>query len=374
MPNHIQALDGLRGLAILLVLSFHYIGNSSVVDHGKLSHYVSHFAASGLIGVDLFFVLSGFLITGILYEALSSSNYFKTFYMRRILRIFPLYYGYLFLVVIFASPLHIVRDRNLAALLTYTQNIFLIKPYTVLWYYTGQFWSLAVEEQFYIIWPLIIYWIRDRRQLMWLCTFLSLCAIVCRFLLIFLGIPAENIYRLTPCRMDSLLIGSWLALALRGRAHSSILRAAWPLFIFSFGTYLAFRNIQRSPSLKWIYWFNGLEYTFIAIAFASILALSLSTSSLIARLFRLNALRHLGKYSYGLYVFHLASLHLASAFVMRLHPLSTWLEHLHVVPWVIAIIALAISYFLAWISYNFYESYFLKLKKHFKYISPHGSP
>lgn len=372
-PKHVPALDGLRGLAILLVL-FRHLGYTAGKDQSWWIQSISGITLSGLIGVDLFFVLSGFLITGILFDALGYRHYFKTFYMRRFLRIFPLYYGYLLLLLLLTHPLHLSWHRNLPVLLTYTQNIFLQKPYSVLWYYTGQFWSLAVEEQFYIVWPLIVFAVRDRRQLMWVCVILSVLAIACRVAMILSGVSTELIYRLTPCRMDSLLIGSWLSLAVRGPARPALGKFARPAFAACLLLFVAFRIVQTISSSQLIYLFHTVGYSVIAIGFASLLTMALQAGSWTATLCSSSGLRWLGRYSYGIYVLHLGALHAATAVVREWRPLSQWLGRMQVVPLGIAVLSASLSLTGAWISYNFYESHFLKLKKFFRYPRERQQP
>ena len=214
-PNHILALDGLRGLAILLVL-FRHLGYVGIDGRGWFARGISRAALNGILGVDLFFVLSGFLITGILFDTAGSRNYFRAFYARRFLRIFPLYYGFIILLVIFSHSLRIAWQGMLPVYLTYTQNIIVGRVGNTLWGYTGQLWSLAVEEQFYIVWPLIIFFIRNRKMLMFAAGILAVFALIFRLASLHAGVPFVLIYRLTPCRMDELLAGAWVALAFRG--------------------------------------------------------------------------------------------------------------------------------------------------------------
>jgi peptidoglycan/LPS O-acetylase OafA/YrhL len=176
---HLPGLDGIRGLAILLVMFSHFIVVGE--NHGDGTHPFHRLLLSGYLGVDLFFVLSGFLITGILVDARSRPHYFRTFYMRRALRIFPLYYG-LLAVAYLSVPLLSPED---APLLTgadspwwywlYASNIgmavkgnWLTSP---TWFSLGHFWSLAVEEQFYMVWPFVVFLTKTR----WL---YRLCAVL----------------------------------------------------------------------------------------------------------------------------------------------------------------------------------------------------
>ena len=172
--GHIPALDGIRGLAILLVLLGHftsYGGFRPEIGVDRAYHLV---AMLGGVGVDLFFVLSGFLITGILVDARGGAFFFRNFYMRRVLRIFPLYYGSL-LVFFVVLPLLDPGDPRLQQVLgeqawywSYLTNIRMAFDGWPAYHHIGHFWSLAVEEQFYMVWPLVIFLFR-RRSLLFIC-------------------------------------------------------------------------------------------------------------------------------------------------------------------------------------------------------------
>jgi len=149
--THYIALDGLRGLAILLVFFRHYGDLSS---SSRLLHILNQVKNSGWIGVDLFFVLSGFLITGVLYDTRNAPNYFKNFYVRRALRLFPVFYGTAIVLLLLTPVLHLHWIAIQALYLVYGGNF--------VWIYDGSattigpfnlthLWSLAVEEQFYFI-------------------------------------------------------------------------------------------------------------------------------------------------------------------------------------------------------------------------------
>src|SRR5436190_14494061 len=151
----IPALDGIRGLAILMVMLFHY---SPELDRSNpIERVAGSFCGYGWTGVDLFFVLSGFLITGILLESRAAGNYFSSFYMRRVLRIFPAYYlslGLMFLVVpkIDSGGLRLLPSAH-----DRWMYVFYAQNWVGIFHYPGQmivtpYWSLAVEEQFYLVW------------------------------------------------------------------------------------------------------------------------------------------------------------------------------------------------------------------------------
>lgn len=215
--QHLPVLDGIRGLAIFLVLMHH--GFSAFTVQTRLDKiFKLAFATYGWIGVDLFFVLSGFLITGILLETKNREAYFKNFYMRRVLRIFPLYYlGLIFFFFLlphfslWAKESFVNGFHEFPWFLTYLMNY--RSEITVP---LGHFWSLCIEEQFYFFWPLMV-WLLRRRHLMVLCIAAVVLIPILRFLLWNAGFGIEAISRYSITRIDSLLMGAFLALSARGK-------------------------------------------------------------------------------------------------------------------------------------------------------------
>src|ERR1700761_6273992 len=175
--KHIESLDGLRGIAILLVFFFHYLPRNS---HNPLSWL----ASVGWSGVDLFFVLSGFLITGILYDTRESRNFFKVFYARRALRLIPLYALAVGIVLSVSLMLHTPLTWKAIPFYVYGSNIMLVVnggvPDFTPFFQCIHFWSLSLEEQFYSLWPLVVFFVPQRRTLMQICVVGIVAALLLR--------------------------------------------------------------------------------------------------------------------------------------------------------------------------------------------------
>jgi peptidoglycan/LPS O-acetylase OafA/YrhL len=296
VPKYIPQFDGLRGLAILLVLVGHS-GFLEALPHGAMLEYTR-------FGVDLFFVLSGFLITGILADSKRSPHYFRNFYVRRMLRIWPLYYLVLFLAFVVAPlVLPAMRPRvsgNLLPFVFYVQNIVFAHRLTYP-FGLGATWSLAVEEQFYLTWPLVVFLLK-KRTLALVSASLVLVSLTLRLAFHFHGAPLGFVHFLTLSRLDSISFGSLAALWLRTPGCTL---ARWRTWAYQFlglgvtGTVLARVLIHKNSST--------VGYTFLAIAFTGLLGISLASdaqSSLLGRSLSGRWLRYVGKISYGIYLLH----------------------------------------------------------------------
>src|SRR6202045_3638349 len=220
----IPQLDAVRGLAVLLVL----LHNTNVYPSLHL-HLISD---NGWMGVDLFFVLSGLLITGILLDTRQSEGYLRNFYARRCLRIWPLYYSvllFMFVIVPILRPseAHTVFEARSSpwwAYPVFLQN-FLIPIPTMATGALGVTWSLAVEEQFYLVWPLVVRFCSEG-QLRKIAIAVICISPALRF---YLSQHQVIIYSNTFCRLDGLMAGALLALVIRSVSFSpaKFLTRAW---------------------------------------------------------------------------------------------------------------------------------------------------
>ena len=372
--RHLPALDGVRGFAVLGVACSHIFPGTP---HSAFEGFVHDAFAFGSSGVDLFFVLSGFLITGILYDSLPDPGFFRKFYARRVLRIFPLYYGVLAVFAVAALLFGFNYHRELLSLALYLQNTDLIAPR--IRNYLGptalplpHFWSLAVEEQFYLVWPITVFLLRTRRSLIIFCAAALVLSPLLRTFLFLHGADYFVVETNTLLRSDSLLAGAALALLFRSRLHDRVLRASIWIFLAgaTFAILLGYL-VDHGPFLNTANGYRvflGVDFSAIALISVGFIALSLR-SPLVSRLCTFHPMRWLGKYSYGIYVLHLIF------FSYLEEPLRRFFLT-HISPNKgIDIVATGLLIFLisitaAYLSYHLYEKHFLRLKRYFDY-RPH---
>jgi peptidoglycan/LPS O-acetylase OafA/YrhL len=354
VPGYIPQFDGLRGLAILSVLIGHS-GFLEALPHAGMLEYTR-------FGVDLFFVLSGFLITGILTDSKGSQHYFRNFYARRALRIWPLYYLVLFVAFVVA-PLFAPSMRPTAvsvwpAFVFYVQNIVFAHRSTYP-FGLGATWSLAVEEQFYLTWPVLVFLLK-KRTLAIVSVLLVVMSLSLRFSFHFHGAPLGFVHFFTLSRLDSIAFGSLAALWLRSPSCTLV---RWRTHAYQFlgfgmaGTILARVLMHRNSSI--------VGYTFLAFTFTGLLGISLASdprSSLLGRSLSAGWLRYIGRISYGIYLLHYPLFILWARFIGSLgfyqtHKLA---GNLAGFAGQIALAALAAS-----ISWRFFEEPILRLKELF---------
>lgn len=358
------ALDGLRAIAFMMVFLLHYLQ-----------------MPWGWTGVEIFFVLSGFLITGILYDTRQDAHCWRNFYIRRTLRIFPLYYGVLFgLLLLYPIAKWQLSWYWLAWPLYLGNWLGLLHPVkgSPAWLAefggvtghlrgnvlrVGHFWSLCVEEQFYLFWPSVVFFVRDRRRLMWICAAALPVCLVIRVAFVHLRpdlIDYEVPAWLTIARVDEMLAGGLVALALRGPAAELWKRVARCMFPVVFAA--AMVGVFLSP-LKWGDWYQHPFPLFVLTwaptvteILGALLILNLVDDRwFLARPFRFKPLRWLGRISYGLYVFH----DIPHDFYARAGARLRFLQQDEATALVAAVCTVAI----AWLSFRFFESPFLNLKE-----------
>jgi len=376
-PARLPALDGLRGIAILLVMVYHfsYGGHFSSSPVDAAYGWVS---GLGWVGVDLFFVLSGFLITGILSDSRERVGYFSSFYARRALRIFPLYYAFVLVVLPVAArvgapdPAHLLGRlrESLGWYLGYGVNFML--AFNGGWkadiLSTAHLWSLAVEEQFYLIWPPLVL-LLSRRALMRTSAVLAAAALLIRVAMRLGGGGEVAAYVLPFARMDALLLGALVALAVRELGSVAPLARRAPRVLAVSGVVaaatLAAAPARLSSGSPWV---QTVGLSAIAVFFAALLvtALAAPEGSRWGRLLRAPLLATLGKYSYALYIFH-------PLVMTTLQSVGWGVDRFAFVGWglqigvhlVFTAFATLMSLAVAWLSWTLMERHFLRLKEHF---------
>lgn len=347
--QHVRSLDGVRGLAILLVLALH------------LFEYFKWFGF-GWMGVDLFFVLSGFLITGILLDSKDKPNNYRNFIVRRVLRIFPLYYlslAFFFLILPFFNWTYLVPHFDY---LYAHQNWFWLYVQNWLAATDGNwplqnilshFWSLAIEEQFYIVWPFLILFVPTKRIVV--ISFLMIAiALTLRVYFFFQGVHWTFIYVTTATHLDGLCLGAILACLIRREKSAAFLNRNGFAILF-FSTLVLFIVLVIAGS----FYINNpilytIGYTVIALFFCAIVMVTISNHhhNFVRSIFEQAPLVFLGKYSYGIYIYHLP--------IYRI--LQIQLGNFFDSPVVLSIIALITTLILSFFSFHLFEAQFLKLK------------
>ena len=367
----IPALDGVRGIAILLVLAHNL---DPFGDIGLGEHLADLAVNFGWVGVQLFFALSGFLITGILLDTRTKPDYYRGFFGRRALRIFPLYYGVLLVAFVILPALGLAPGR----LLEDREHRIWLWTFLINWSEPlgagvaafPHFWSLAVEEQFYLLWPFVVRRSTPRR-LLHITLALAVVALASRMVLVAADAGEGGPYMFTICRMDALGLGGAVAAMLRiPEYHALLVRRRLAIVsgvsaLFVVGLF-ATAGYPRAGERDQIF-----GYTILAIAFATLVLLAVLDHERgrgwIGTVCRNAVLRSFGKYSYAIYVFHQPlNQMLGEPLLHRITPHAPALlgGSVYVLAGIVA------SYALAWLSYHGYEKHFLALKRYF----PSGRP
>lgn len=335
-------------MAALMVMVFHFVGH-----HGEPARFVQA-SVIGQTGVDLFFVLSGFLITRILLLSRESPHFFSAFYARRALRIFPLYYAFL---VVYFFLLPVLFKESIPPFSTQTWSWFYLQniPATFVNFTSSgpsHFWSLAVEEHFYFVWPLMVF-LLSRRQFKCLLLATLLIPPLLRLAFISHGI---GVFYFTLTRMDSIGYGAVLAVlfteeAFRKRGVILLLRfmlVGLPLVLLP-----AFARLSGSQHT----WLEVTKLSLIPAFYFSLIGFCIMdpASKWLSRLFSIPLLRWLGRISYGLYVFHPTCADLV----------QRWLKPSSALVYLTACFSSTIL--VAYLSFRYFESPLTKLKERFGY-------
>jgi len=342
MQIRLPQLDAVRGIAILLVIL-----------HNESTKYpalrLENIFASGWMGVDLFFVLSGLLITGILLDTKDTEGYLRNFYARRCLRIWPLYFSLLFFMFVVAPFVRpsvgaeiFERSSPWWSYLLFLQN-FLVPNSTGAAGPLGVTWSLAIEEQFYLIWPFIVCYLSSAHLTRIAVTVFC----VSPALRLFLSFYSVDLYSNVFCRLDGLMAGALIALMMRSRSFvpSKFVKPAWIAFFIS----LPIALLTDSDETRWV------VFSWSAVASASLVYLSLySEQGWLQRLMKNRFLMYTGTISYGLYLLHKIPFDVAETIGLDRYP------------FVAAPLMLVACYVTAVMSWHLLEKPFLRFKRVFE--------
>lgn len=350
--NHIPVLDGVRGLAILLVLGVHFCQSFLHQVNPKLLKI----AILGQTGVDLFFVLSGFLITGILLDSKGTSHWLRNFFVRRMLRIVPLYYLALIVIYFVWPALHLgswVPWTQSLWYWAYSQDI----PWTLHPDFSGpnHFWSLAVEQHFYLIWPFLVLGLSRRNLLR------AVVAAIAISLLSRVLLDHYDPYYFTLARLDSLSMGAAVAILARQPGANGLVRMLpWAKRALIAVVVAGAIGALLPPSF--IPLTRVLRNTLIAAFYASALVLILENRiGPIKRVLSTQLMRSTGKYSYAMYIFH--------PFLFTWLITHGWMAYN---AWSLPL-GIVITYLAGWISWQLIEKPILNLKRYFEYDSKEQS-
>jgi peptidoglycan/LPS O-acetylase OafA/YrhL len=340
----------------------------------ELERWGTRLLATGWVAVDSFFVLSGFLITGILLDAKGREGYFSRFYIRRTLRVFPLYYIALVILILILPRSPWPAPEMTGPLVShqawywgYVSNwLIALQGYGAVAPGTRHFWSLAVEEQFYLLWPMVVLLVPTRR-LPWVCLTGAVGSQLLRIWLLAHGASPEAVYVLSPTRFDPLMVGSLVAVLARSpgglEAHAREFRvAAWGGLLIMTALFFWRPGIDdRDPIVQ------SLGYAVVAVGFGGLVPLvaMAKPGSFLNRCFSHPFPQFWGHYSYSLYIFHpVFAVYLRHA---GLDPAKPPAPGHSAIPTAIAFftIGTALSVITALLSWNLIEKRFLALKRYF---------
>lgn len=354
--KRLPQLDGIRGIAISLVLVWHFFVMQIQAEPGSLLSYLRLALGLTWSGVDLFFVLSGFLIAGILIDQRGAANFFRLFYIRRVCRIFPLYFLVLLSFVCAKAIVDVPSEASkwlfdgampLWSYATFTQNIFmgLREGFGANW--LGITWSLAIEEQFYLAVPFLVF-LFSRKTVFYIFALAVVAAPLLRYVW-----PGFHTFVGTPWRADSLLIGACLAIMVRSPKfmvamdqNKQFLFAAFVALVLGTGL------LTLRPTM-----FGVFDHLWLACLYSALILVALvQPVGTLGDILRSRILVWLGTLSYGIYMLHQSVSGLLHWFLRGTAPGVSTLRDAGV-----TLSALAVTLALAALSYRYLEAPFLAL-------------
>lgn len=376
--KHIPPLDGIRALAVLMVLLVHCVQFNPET---KFDHYLLRVCSSTWIGVDLFFVLSGYLITLILLRTKESPTYFISFYARRALRIFPLYFLFVAFAIYIVPMVSTLRHVEPATVYhkqwwywLYFSNFLAAKEGAFRHAFLSPTWTLAIEEQFYLVWPFVVC-LCSLRWLTIISAGLVCLAPILRWILFDLGISGQAIHTMTFTRFDAIAMGSVIACySIRGAISDIALRRA-RLLMFVLGA-IHLYCVRLGLVHKTQPFMIQYGYTIVTLLFGLLIltVVNLRDSSVWYKALTSPLLVRLGGYSYAVYLFNRPLVPYVKRNVFDPSTFPTVLNSQAPGQLVFFMIVTLLSVVLAVASWWLIERNFLLLKRYFPSMPPSPAP
>jgi peptidoglycan/LPS O-acetylase OafA/YrhL len=356
--SRVPELDGVRGVAILFVIYYHYFHQRIGVEVGTPIAFLKTLSSYTWSGIDLFFVLSGFLIGGILYDARASNFYFRTFYIRRVFRILPLYLMFCLLFFLATQTLPVDRLDGLGtggepvpwlAYATFTQNFWIARHATWVPFWLTVSWSLAIEEHFYLVCPFLIRYVKK----IVIALFVIILAAPCFRILAYLFYQTDiAAYVISPGRADALGLGVLGAILLRREgfrtwltAHSRELNAGF--LMLQAGVLLISTNDPHHSGLVMM----TIGYSWLACYYLCVLLIAVSQpDNFLSRILRSRPLIWIGSIAYGAYLLHQAVNSILHALIFGSAPTVSGLWQI-----LTTFLAVAVTFGLARLSWLYFE-------------------
>lgn len=351
-------LDGLRFLAFLLVFVHHYL---------VLSGFFEPFRLHGWIGVELFFVISSYLLTKLLVEELKQTDkiLIGSYFLRRVLRIWPLYFGYILLMLFLTNFADLkMCFIRLAGLFTFTDNFVTAKiGFNQHIYQTAHLWTISLEQQYYLLLPFLVYFARKMhmKKVVLYSIVIWLIMIICRLISVNLQMKHPFIWVL-PIQADAFLFGTLLGLGVFEELFNKISNT-----IKLLAGVLLVGIIFFIPNVDEIGVNQVVIYMFLAVGLVLILDGVMKNNQKWSNIFSTKIIRYFGKISYGLYVYHMICIAYIPDFIQN--NLGLLSKHIFLYRMLVCLITLILTILLAVLSYEFYEKWFLKLKQRWTVIS-----
>jgi peptidoglycan/LPS O-acetylase OafA/YrhL len=367
--NRIPELDGLRGVAIGMVVIYHFFQATIMVTPGTALSYLQAAARLSWSGVDLFFVLSGFLIGGILLDARDSTNYYRIFYQRRFFRIVPLYVATLLIVPAMVSLVQAAYGNSLKfwlttdgppwyAYWTFTQNFWMTHLGSFSANGLGMTWSLAVEEQFYLTVPLYIRALSRRWLLRSVVVGVCSAPVLRSILAVYWPQDSVGTYTMMLCRADALLLGVLAAILLRDERWKERIRnssrgfaIAAPVLLLGLGVLTLRGGNFASPLMK------SVGYTWLGLSYFTLLLFAVTRpGSILSKVLRFRWLGWMGTLAYGIYLIHQPVQYLLYGIFLHQGPAITGGAS-----FLVGVAALSLSLVLAVLSWRYFEQPLIRL-------------